>query len=103
VRGSSDAATAAITARCGEMIGKRQAEQLVVAGAAGIDAFYAGQIPLPRAADELLVISVDGKGIVMRPGALRQAAARHTNMRPLTSHVCPTLAQTGLALEPELR
>ena len=83
VRGSFDAATATITARCGKVIGKRQAEQLVVAGAVDIDAFYTSRIPLPRTADELLVISVDGKGIVMRPDALRQAtaraAARHTN------------------------
>lgn len=47
-RGSFDAATAAITARCGKVIGKRQAEQLVVQGAADIDAFYADRIPLPR-------------------------------------------------------
>ena len=83
VRGSFDAAAAAITARCGKVIGKRQVEQLVVQGAADIDAFYADRIPLPRTAGELLVISVDGKGIVMRPGALRQAtaraAARHKN------------------------
>jgi hypothetical protein len=83
VRGSFDSATATITARCGKVIGKRQAEQLVVAGAAGIDAFCASRIPLPRTAGELLVISVDGKGIAMRPGALRQAtaraAARHAN------------------------
>lgn len=83
VRGSFDAATATITARCGKVIGKRQAEQLVVQGAVDIDAFYTSRIPLPRTADELLVISVDGKGIVMRPDALRQAtaraAARHTN------------------------
>ena len=83
VRGSFDAAAAAITARCGKVIGKRQVEQLVVQGAADIDGFYADRIPLPRTAGELLVISVDGKGIVMRPGALRQAtaraAARHKN------------------------
>jgi hypothetical protein len=48
VRGSFDAATATITARCGKVIGKRQAEQLVVAGAADIDAFCADRIPLPR-------------------------------------------------------
>jgi hypothetical protein len=76
VRGSFDTAHAAITARCGKVIGKRQVEQLVTAAAVDIDAFYADRIPLPRTADELLVISVDGKGIVMRPDALREATAK---------------------------
>ncbi|GGL41627.1 ISKra4 family transposase [Planomonospora parontospora] len=81
VRGSFDAAKAAITSRCGPVIGKRQLEEAVVAAAADIDAFYAQQIPLPCTAEELLVISVDGKGVVMRPEGLRpatrQAAERH--------------------------
>jgi hypothetical protein len=81
VRGSFDQAKTGIEARCGPVIGKRQLEQLVGSAAVDIDAFYAQQIPLPRTADDLLVISVDGKGVVMRPEALRpatkKAAARH--------------------------
>jgi hypothetical protein len=73
VRGSFDAATAAITRRCGKVVGKRQVEQLVVAAAADIDAFYRHQVPAPATAEVLLVASVDGKGIVMRPDALRPA------------------------------
>jgi len=75
-RGSFDQAKAAIEARCGPVIGKRQIEERVVAAAADIDAFYAQQIPLPRTADELLVCSLDGKGVVMRPEALRPATAQ---------------------------
>lgn len=71
VRGSFDATHAVISARCGKVIGKRQIEQMVTSAAADIDAFYAAQTPLPRTAEELLVISVDGKGVVMRPEALR--------------------------------
>lgn len=81
VRGSFDHAKTGIEARCGPVIGKRQIEQLVVSAAADIDAFYAQPIPLPHTAEDLLVISVDGKGVVMRPQALRpataKAAARH--------------------------
>ncbi|GAA1699671.1 hypothetical protein GCM10009733_111950 [Nonomuraea maheshkhaliensis] len=81
VRGSFDAAHAAITDRCGNVIGKRQIEELVIAAAADVEAFYAVRVPVPRAATELLVLSTDGKGIVMRPEALRPAtraaAARH--------------------------
>jgi hypothetical protein len=81
VRGSFDAAHAAIGSRCGNVIGKRQIEDQVVAAAVDIDAFYAARVPSPRTADDLLVISADGKGIVMRPEALRpatrKAAAAH--------------------------
>ncbi|MFJ2034008.1 ISKra4 family transposase [Streptosporangium sp. NPDC087985] len=76
VRGSFDAAKSAITARCGPVIGKRRLEEAVVAAAADIDAFYQQRIPLPRTSEELLVISIDGKGVVMRPEALRPGTAR---------------------------
>jgi hypothetical protein len=81
VRGSFDDAHTAITARCGNVVGKRQLQHLVQQAAVDIDAFYASQTPIPRTAGDLLVISADGKGIVMRPEALRpatrKAAARH--------------------------
>lgn len=76
VRGSFDTAHAAITARCGSVIGKRQIEDLIVASARDIDAFYAEQTPVPRTGEELLVTSFDGKGIAMRPDALRPATAK---------------------------
>ncbi|WP_435849776.1 ISKra4 family transposase [Streptomyces scabiei] len=75
-RGSFDAATAAIGRRCGPVIGKRQVEQAVVAAATDVDAFYRAQIPLPCTASTVLVMSVDGKGIVMRPDALRPATQK---------------------------
>ncbi|MGH3225737.1 MAG: ISKra4 family transposase [Streptosporangiaceae bacterium] len=75
-RGSFEAAHAAITRRCGPVIGKRQVEQAVVSAAADIAAFYAACVPVPCTASTLLVISADAKGIVMRPGALRPATAR---------------------------
>jgi hypothetical protein len=84
-RGSFEAAHAAITGRCGPVIGKRQIEQAVVNAARDITAFYAARIPEPCTASTLLVISADAKGIVMRPGALRaataKAAARQGKMR----------------------
>jgi hypothetical protein len=84
-RGSFEAAHAAITGRCGPVIGKRQVEQAVVSAAGDIAAFYAARVPVPCTASTLLVISADSKGIVMRPGALRpataKAAARQGKMR----------------------
>jgi hypothetical protein len=84
-RGSFEAAHAAITGRCGPVIGKRQVEQAVVNAASDIAAFYDARIPVPCTASTLLVLSADGKGVVMRPGALRpataKAAARQGRMR----------------------
>ena len=71
VRGSFDQATEAIAGRCGQVVGKRGVEQLTVAAAADIDAFYAAVVPQPATDDTVLVCSVDGKGVVMRPEALR--------------------------------
>ena len=76
VRGSFQTAHAAITSRCGPVMGKRQIEQAVVNAAGDIAAFYAARVPMPCTASTLLVISADSKGVVMRPGALRPATAR---------------------------
>src|ERR1022692_4681890 len=75
-RGSFDAAHAAITRRCGPVMGKRQAGESVVHAAADIPAFYAARIPQPCTQGTLLIMSADCKGIVMRPGALRAATAK---------------------------
>ncbi|MEO5876924.1 MAG: hypothetical protein ABIS86_01465 [Streptosporangiaceae bacterium] len=60
VRGSFDTAHAAITQRCGKVIGKRQIEDRVVAAAADIDAFYTTRTLLPRTREDLLILSFDG-------------------------------------------
>src|ERR1019366_8575763 len=44
--------------------------------AADVDAFYAARRPGPSSADVPLVMQYDGKGIVMRPEALRHATAK---------------------------
>ncbi|MFF5044724.1 MULTISPECIES: ISKra4 family transposase [Streptomyces] len=76
-RGSYDTALEAIERHCGgPVVAKRQAEQLVRAAAADITAFYANRTPAPADSRTLLVISVDGKGIVMRPGHLREATRK---------------------------
>ena len=75
-RGSFGQAGEAITRATGVRIGKRQVEQLTVAAAAGVDAFYAAHQAAPAARDVLLVMQYDGKGIVMRREALREATAK---------------------------
>lgn len=76
VRGSFDQAQEAIERRCGRVLGKRRLEQLVAAASGDIDDFYRQRIPLPSSSDVLLVIEADGKGVVMRPEALRPAAQK---------------------------
>jgi hypothetical protein len=52
-----------------------------VRSAAGIPAFYASRVPEPCTPAALLVLSAGCKGIVMRPGPLRAAAAKLGKMR----------------------
>ena len=75
-RGSYDSVHDAITRRCGKVMGKRQAEEAVVRSAADITGFYRSRVPGPCTPQSLLVLSADSKGIVMRPGALRDATAK---------------------------
>ena len=73
-RGSFDDALAAIERCVGVGVGKRQAEQLAALAAVDFEDFYAQRQPPAAAADgrAVLVISCDGKGVVMRSEALRE-------------------------------
>ncbi|WP_281284042.1 ISKra4 family transposase [Nonomuraea deserti] len=76
VRGSFDDAVTAIRRCCGNVVAKRQVERLVITAARDVEAFYEARVPLPCTAATLLVISCDGKGVPMRPEALRPATRR---------------------------
>ena len=75
-RGSFDEAATAIERSTGQPIGKRQVESLTARAAADVEHFYAGRRPPPAPETDLLVISADGKGIVMRPDSLRPTTAK---------------------------
>lgn len=81
-RGSFAEATAALERATGQHLGKRQLEALTLRAAVDVEAFYATRAHETQAdngADDeadVLVLSVDGKGIVMRPDALRPATAK---------------------------
>jgi hypothetical protein len=76
---SFDGALAQLDQLGGGHIGKRQAEEVVVRLSQDFEAFYDQPLsPMPigaekKADDNLLVISADGKGIVMHPESLREA------------------------------
>ncbi|WP_158819131.1 MULTISPECIES: hypothetical protein [Streptomyces] len=73
IRMSYDAARETIFHRCGPVLGKRRLARLLVEAARDIDAFYDARIFEPCITATTLVLSVDGKGIVLRPEALREA------------------------------
>jgi hypothetical protein len=77
-RGSFEEASEAIRRVTGVRLGKRQLEQLAARAAADFEAFYCQPTRSQAAATEgdLLILSADGKGIVMRPDALRPATAK---------------------------
>lgn len=85
-KGSFDDATEAITAATGATVGKRQTEDLARRAAVDFDDFYRSA-PRPTAEPgDVLVITADGKGVVMLPGALRPAtAAAADNANPKLS------------------
>lgn len=77
VRGSFDDAADAIERATGQRVGKRQLLALVEAAATDITSFYAGRcVRAGRNHTDLLVLTFDGKGIVMRPDGLRAATAK---------------------------
>ena len=74
-RGSFDGAVEAIARATGQAVGKRQVEDLASRAAVDFAAFYSGRQPPAGDAGDVLVLSCDGKGVVMRPDALRPATA----------------------------
>ena len=74
-RGSFDDAVEAVERGTGVKVGKRQTEALAAKAASDVEDFYATRPHAPADHDDVLVISADGKGIVMRPDSLRAATA----------------------------
>ena len=74
-RGSYEEADEALERATGVKVGKRQVEGLAARAAADVEEFYATREHPPAAEGDVLVISADGKGIVMRPEGLRPATA----------------------------
>lgn len=78
VRGSFEAASSAVASNTGAAVAKRQAEDLAQDAAVDFDSFYAeysgADTAVPLSA--LLVLTVDGKGIVMRAEGLREGTRK---------------------------
>ncbi|MGO8861994.1 MAG: ISKra4 family transposase [Acidimicrobiales bacterium] len=76
--GSFEHATSQVRERTGLRLAKRRVEQLVVRAVVDFESFYAERGTEQQEPDErdVLVLSADGKGIVMRSEALREATAK---------------------------
>jgi len=75
-RGSHQAAGDAVARATGVRIGKRQLEELAGRAAAHVEAFYLQRVIAPAPDSWPLILTFDGKGIVMLPGSLRPATAK---------------------------
>jgi hypothetical protein len=77
IEGSFDHAMAQLDRLGGGHLAKRQAQEVVVRLSADFEAFYgrplSGGVEPGQSSESLLVISADGKGIVMHPESLREA------------------------------
>ena len=71
-RSSFEDGQAAIMRQTGQQIGTRQLRALTLAGAQDVGAFYAQRERTVPDGKDLLVLSCDAKGVVMRPEALRE-------------------------------
>jgi hypothetical protein len=75
-RGSFDDAVEALERATGQRVAKRQVEDLAASAATDFDDFYAQRQRTPADDSDVLVVSCDGKGVVMRHDALRPATAK---------------------------
>ena len=88
-RGSFEAAADAIVRATGQRLGKRQVEGLARRAAADVEDFYDARSGTEGDVHDALVLSCDGKGIVMRPDSLRPATKRaaHDNATKLRTRL----------------
>jgi hypothetical protein len=91
IRGSFDTAIEAVQQATGVAVPKRQAEEIAVAAAADFDVFYAagGGANGVKDGQSILVLTCDGKGVVMTNEGLREATRRRaeTTSRKLTKRL----------------
>ena len=86
-RGSFEQTVDAIERVTGVRLGKRQVQELTARAAVDIDAFYLTRDLPPASVTDVLALSFDGKGIVMRPDALRAGTAKAATSQKLSTRL----------------
>lgn len=79
-KGSFDEAIVVVEQFSGVKIPKRQAEELVQEASQDFDSFYKAReeqaLILPKGSDRLVILTTDGKGVIMRRDDLREATQK---------------------------
>ena len=90
-RASFDEVVEIVRDYTGSTIAKRQVEELAIRAAQDFDAFYEQRAAARDPKDDLLVISTDGKGVVMRHEDLREGTRRaaEKSTRKLETRLAP--------------
>ena len=86
-RGSFEGAVDGIARACGQRVGKRQVEHLAAAAAADFESFYATRAVTATGPADIVVLSADGKGVVMRPDGLRDQTAKAASSVKLSTRL----------------
>jgi hypothetical protein len=86
-RGSFEQTVAAIDRATGQRLGKRQIQELTSRAAVDVEEFYRTRDLPPVGEADILALSFDGKGIVMRPEALRATTAKAATSQKLSTRL----------------
>jgi hypothetical protein len=86
-RGSFEQTVAAVQRATGLRLGNRQVSELATRAAADVDRFYLTRDLPDVAGADVLALSFDGKGIVMRPDALRAGTAKAATSQKLSTRL----------------
>lgn len=92
---SYDVAVANIRRTTGATIAKRQTEELAVKITADFEEFYLEHPPEPERPQDLLVLTFDGCGVVMRPEGLRPATRKRAERSRAATRSVAESAATG--------
>lgn len=95
VRGSFDEVVQRLESTTGTHVAKRQAEQLVQAAAVDFEEFYSTQSWQPESQQQLLILTFDGAGIIMRLDGLRDQTRQKAQQDALQPKVWPDHLKAG--------
>lgn len=93
--GSFDHAVEQLARTTGTSVAKRQVEELTRAAAVDFDAFYVETESSPESDDQLLVLTFDGAGIIMRTDALRPDTRRKAEAAATQPKAWPERTKSG--------
>jgi hypothetical protein len=95
IRGSFEQVVERLGATTGAHVAKRQAEQLVLTAAVDFEEFYATRQWQPEGQEQLLVLTFDGAGIIMRTEGLREQTRQKAQQDALQPSAWPERLKTG--------